>query len=110
MYTLFRANAAGAVPDAKGRETRPDIVQTLPLDAERAGSFTVNVDILESISGKISDQEIKDFFPGLPLEITADAENWQSSSETQGLPLAAPFLTLMALMLFTEGFLVRNER
>lgn len=102
VYSLFRTNEAPA-------EVEPDQTQTLPLDAERAGSFTVNVDTLESSPGKISDQEIKDFFPGLSVEITADLENWQSPSETQGFPLAAPFLAFMALALFAEGFTVRNE-
>ena len=109
VYSLFRGNALVPGPDLDGQGAESDHFQTIPLEAERAGSFTVNVDTLESNSVKISDQEIREFLSGFTVEITADLDNWKSTSETQGFPLATPFLTLMALMLFAEGLLVRNE-
>ena len=95
VYSLFRTSEAAAAAGPSGQTAESDRIQSMPLDAERAGSFTVNVDTSESKPGKISDQEIRDFFSGLSVEITANLENWESPAETRGFPLAAPFLNAL---------------
>ena len=109
VYSLFRETSELSTTELQSLGGKTNNIKSLPLSAERAGNFTVNIDTLESYSVKISDQEINDYFPEIPVEIFTDMENWNSPSETQGFPLATPFLIFMALMLFTEGWLVRNE-
>jgi hypothetical protein len=109
VYSLFLETAEVPEIDFGENEAVSDNIKTLPISAEIAGNFSVNIDILESYSEKISDQEIKDFFPEILVEIFTDMDTWNSPSESQGFPLATPFLIFMALMLFTEGWMVRNE-
>ncbi|MGV7220018.1 MAG: VWA domain-containing protein [Nitrospinales bacterium] len=109
VYSLFRETSESLTKDFEGISTDSEELKNLPISAERSGHFSVNIDILESYSEKISDQEIKGFFPDIPVEIFTDMDSWNSPSETQGFQLATPFLIFMALMLFTESWLVRNE-
>jgi len=109
IYSLFRETSQLTAKDLEKLESGSGNLKSLPLNAERAGIFSVNIDILESYSEEISDNEIRDFFPEIPVKIFTDMDSGNSSSDTQGFPLATPFLIFMALMLFTEGWLVRNE-
>jgi hypothetical protein len=109
VYSLFQETSELPELDLEKFRGKSDKLKTLPISAERTGNFSVNIDILESYSEKISDQEIKEFFPEIPVDIFTDMDNWNSSADTQGFPLATPFLIFMALMLFTEGWLVRND-
>lgn len=81
----------------------------LPAGAEKMGSFTVNVDTRESISEKISIEEIQEMLPGTTTVVTADFASQESDSGVQGTPLTTPFLLLVALALFCEGWQVRRE-
>jgi len=109
IYALFRDHDSSPSSEKLDDKTAVRPLDKLPVNAERAGSFTINLDTRESSAGLISDQEIQTFFAGFPLEITNDLENWKSSEEITGFSLTTPLLMLVALMLFTEGWMVRRE-
>ncbi|MBC8287485.1 MAG: BatA domain-containing protein [Nitrospinae bacterium] len=81
----------------------------LPQGAEPIGTFTVNIDTQESEPGKISQKEIKNLLKGMELEFLDPKTQTTQSKTTDGIPLATPFLLMVAGMLLIEGWMVRKE-
>jgi len=108
VYNLYRA-AGEAREKPESAEPAPETVVKLPENALPAGAFTVNVDTKESIAGKISEEEIKKLLPNMAVEISSGGVSGEAVAASEGLPLATPFLLLVAGMLFWEGWVVRRE-
>jgi 5S rRNA maturation endonuclease (ribonuclease M5) len=85
------------------------VLAKLPQGAEPAGTFTVNIDTRESEPGKISQKEIEDFLAGLELEFLEPQTQTARPQTSDGVPLATPFLLMVAGMLLAEGWMVRKE-
>ncbi len=88
-----------------GAETLPK----LPEEAEPAGTFTVNIDTQESEPGKITQKEVENFLEGMEIEILEPNSQSAQPQTSQGMPLATPFLLLVAGMLLVEGWMLRKE-
>ena len=107
VYRVYRSSAAYAAAPQSPRE---EIVR-LPVDAEKIGGFTVNVDTRESNAEKISREEIRKILGAFGSVTTTDFVTQKSGTgmDAKGTPLTTPFLLLMALALFWEGWQVRRE-
>jgi hypothetical protein len=81
----------------------------LPKEAEPAGTFTVNIDTQESEPGQVSKKEIEGFLEGMKIEIQEPQSQTAQPEVSEGIPLATPFLLLVAGMLLFEGWLLRKE-
>ncbi len=81
----------------------------LPQGAESAGTFIVNIDTRESEPGKISQKEIESFLAGLEMEFLEPQTQTTRPQTSDGVPLATPFLLMVAGMLLIEGWMVRKE-
>jgi hypothetical protein len=94
--------------------TFPDTIpvtqlKKLPVEAEPAGTFTVNIDTRESEPGKISPKEIEHFLAGMKIEIQEPHSQTALPQGSEGTPLATPFLLMVAGMLLVEGWMIRKE-
>ena len=107
------------VPDqenayAEVDETAPDteeqkVLKKLPLGAEPVGSFTVNIDTHESEPEKITRKEIESLLQGFKLEFLEPQSQTNKHKESETIPLATPFLLMVAAMFLIEGWVIRNE-
>ena len=107
VYRLYRS--PGKTADNIEILASSSAVTKIPENAKPAGTFTVNFDTKESITGKISDEEILSLLDKIPVQFSTAKEPETSENFSKGIPLATPFLFLMACMLFAEGWLVRKE-
>ncbi|TDJ61116.1 MAG: hypothetical protein E2O41_01140 [Nitrospina sp.] len=85
------------------------MVTRLPAGARRFANFTINIDPAESTSGKISENEIRELFSGIPVQQVRDFDELHSVTMGEGTNLTTPLFLMVALMLFLEGWLVRRE-
>ncbi|MFQ5673576.1 MAG: BatA domain-containing protein [Nitrospinales bacterium] len=111
VYRVYRSSVPAATgPGAAGKPSPKKNVR-LPVDSEKIGGFAVNVDTRESNAEKISNEEIRKILSGLGAVTITDyaAQKSKLEMETKGTPLTTPFLLLMALALFWEGWQVRRE-
>lgn len=99
VYHLF------SLPDSA--EQKP--LTKLPQGAEPAGTFTVNIDTLESEPGKISQKEIESFLESMKLEFLEPQSQTTPPQTSEGIPLGTPFLLMVAGILLMEGWMVRKE-
>ncbi|MFQ5715882.1 MAG: hypothetical protein ACE5GQ_02145, partial [Nitrospinales bacterium] len=106
VYSVFRS--LEETPEETS-PSQPDNNVTLPPDAEKIGSFTVNVDIRESVSAKISEDEIRSLLAGMASVEIVDSISRQPGVGGEGTPLATPLLLFVAFALFWEGWHVRRE-
>ncbi|MFQ5444159.1 MAG: hypothetical protein ACE5EK_06030, partial [Nitrospinales bacterium] len=104
-YYLFHGPPPPVTPDSAAPKTK---VQ-LPDESEKMGSFTINIDTRESDPAKISEEEIRAHLAGLQVEVTRDLQFQEHRPDSSGHALFTPFLLLVGLMLFGEGWLVRRE-
>ena len=81
----------------------------LPQGAEPVGTFIVNIDVRESEPEKITRKEIESLLQGFILEFLEPKSQTKKPQATEGIPLATPFLLMVAGMLLFEGWVVRNE-
>ncbi len=81
----------------------------LPQGTESAGTFIVNIDTRESEPGKISQKEIENFLAGLKIEFPEPQTQTTRPQTSDRVPLATPFLLMVAGMLLIEGWMVRKE-
>jgi hypothetical protein len=81
----------------------------LPSGTEPAGAFTVNIDPRESISDKISDEEIRSLLSKMTVTFSAGYQHREAAHPEEGFPLSTPFLLLVGSMLLLEGWLIRKE-
>ncbi len=107
IYQLFRLETVE--PVSEDPKEKSETVYSLPLDAEAVGPFSVNIDPAETDPSKMSKKEIKNLFPGLSLEVLSPASDQDSVTPFHRINLTTPFLALMVLMIFGEGYLVRRE-
>ena len=84
-------------------------LEKLPIAAEPAGTFTVNIDTQESEPGKISQKEIEKILEGLKIEFQEPQSPAAKPQDSEGIPLATPFFLMVAGMLLIEGWMVRKE-
>jgi hypothetical protein len=103
VYQLF------TIPFNESNSTFQKELKTLPIGAEPAGTFTVNIDTKESEPGKISQKEIEDFLEGMIIEFQKPNSRTTMPQASEGIPLATPFLLMVAGMLLFEGWMVRKE-
>ncbi len=90
-------------------ETSSKTLEKLPDGAEPAGTFTVNIDVQESEPGKISQKKIESFLAGMKIEIQEPHSQTATPKTSDGIPLATPFLLMVAGMFLIEGWMVRKE-
>jgi len=81
----------------------------LPVDAELAGIFTVNLDPIESDPRKITSKEISSLLEGRVVEIVSAEQLVSPQTPQSGTPLTLPFLVAMGGIFLLEGFILRNE-
>jgi hypothetical protein len=91
-----------------GKNEVNDALAAVPPGAEPLGAFTVNPDTRESKPERISPEEIRNLFQGLPVEFTADPSALLAESQQTTFQLNTPLLLLVFCMLFLEGYLVRR--
>lgn len=84
-------------------------LKKLPIGSKPTGTVTVNIDTLESVPGKISQNEIASFLEGMDIEIREPYFKPTKPQSSDGTPLTTPFLLLVAGMLLIEGWMVRKE-
>ena len=84
-------------------------IEKLPQGAQPVGTFTVNIDTRESEPGKISQKEIENLLEGMKVEFLEPQIQKSQSNTSEGIPLATPFLLMVAGMLLVEGWMVRKE-
>jgi len=101
IYHLF------SLPSSETRIQKT--LKKIPKDAEPAGTFTVNIDVQESETGKISQKEIEGFLEGMKIEIQKPHSQTTTPQTSDGIPLATPFLLMVAGMFLIEGWMVRKE-
>ncbi len=90
-------------------ETSSKTLEKIPDGAEPAGTFTVNIDVQESEPGKISQKKIESFLAGMKIEIQEPHSQTTAPQTSDGIPLATPFLLMVAGMFLLEGWMVRKE-
>ncbi len=105
VYSLFTAPAESQDHVSPASP----VAALLPASARPAGGFTVNVDTRESAPEKIGETHIQDILRGALVEIYHQPELLQTAKADSGVSMVTPFLLAMALMLCTEGWLVRKE-
>jgi hypothetical protein len=103
VYHLFSLPSGNTSP-----ATQPTM-EKLPVGAEPTGTFTVNIDTQESEPGKISQKEIRNFLEGMKIEIQEPHSQTPQAQASESIPLATPFLLLVAGMLLVEGWMIRKE-
>ncbi|MBT5763577.1 MAG: VWA domain-containing protein [Nitrospina sp.] len=103
IYHLF------SLPSSETSSAIQKTLKKIPKGAEPAGTFTVNIDVQESEPGKISQKEIEDFLKGMKIEIQEPHTQTTSPQTSDGIPLATPFLLMVAGMFLIEGWMVRKE-
>ena len=81
----------------------------LPQEAQPFGTFTVNIDTRESEPGKISQKEIENLLEGMKLEFLEPETQTAQPKTSDGIPLATPFLLMVAGMFLIEGWMMRKE-
>jgi len=86
-----------------------NLSEKLPQGAISVGTFTVNIDTRESEPGKISQKEIENLLEGMKLEFLEPETQTAQPKTSDGIPLATPFLLMVAGMLLIEGWMVRKE-
>jgi hypothetical protein len=101
VYRLF------SLPSTDTAE--PNLLAKLPQGAQPVGTFTVNIDTRESEPGKISQKEIEGLLEGMKLEFLEPQTQTAQPKTSDGIPLATPFLLMVAGMLLIEGWMVRKE-
>ena len=101
VYSLF------SIPSADTEEQK--VLKKLPLGAEPVGSFTVNIDTHESEPEKITRKEIESLLQGFKLEFLEPQSQTNKHKESEAIPLATPFLLMVAAMFLIEGWVIRNE-
>lgn len=107
VYKLFQEAQA---PQAGAEEkSSTEILRGLPENALPGGTFTVNIDTRESAPGKISDEKIHVFLNDAPVRFLTNLGRKETPETSEGFPMAAPFLLLLAGMLLYEGWMVRRE-
>jgi 5S rRNA maturation endonuclease (ribonuclease M5) len=106
-YRLFRLDDA-KIPDSAD-SNEPEVVSKLPDKAFPWGTFTVNIDTGESVSEKISEEEVRQLMGNLPVRFVSGKHSSQPADSSTGTPLTMPFLLLVGGMLLLEGFMVRRE-
>ena len=90
------------------RETST-ILPQLPYGAELIGSFNVNIDPIESIPGKISNDEIKSLLPETNIIFSSGYQKLNAKKTGESRAISTFILILMGIMLLFEGWLVRKE-
>ncbi len=105
-YQIFQT-PENSQSDARTNGT-PTILKSLPKNAESVGNFVVNVDIQESIPGKISPKRIKELLPGTRIDFQKDTDIG-SPNTSEGTPLTTSFFIILASMLFFEGWILRKD-
>ena len=103
IYQLFRSSR---VPNIKSKPFSPS---RLPSNAEPAGVFTVNVDLTESSSIKITDEAINNLMPKANIIFSSDPQKSILESRNEGISLFRYCMMLAGAMLLLEGWLVRKE-
>jgi len=103
IYHLF------SLPSSETSSAIQKTLAKIPNGAEPAGTFTVNIDIKESEPGKISQKEIESFLEGMKIEIQEPHSQTATPKTSDGIPLATPFLLMVAGMFLIEGWMVRKE-
>ena len=103
IYHLF------SLPSSETSSAIQKTLAKIPNGAEPAGTFTVNIDIQESEPGKISQKEIESFLEGMKIEIQEPHSQTATPKTSDGIPLATPFLLMVAGMFLIEGWMVRKE-
>jgi hypothetical protein len=106
-YRLSRLTNANIPGSAENNE--PEVVATLPNKATPWGTFTVNIDTQESVSKKISEEEVRTLMGNLQVRFASSEDSHQTTDGSTGTPLTTPFLLLVGGMLLLEGFMVRRE-
>jgi hypothetical protein len=101
VYRLF------SLPPSDTEES--NLLEKLPHKAQPVGTFTVNIDTRESEPGKVSQEEIKNLLEGMKLEFLEPQTQTAKPKSSEGIPLATPFLLMVAGMLLIEGWMVRKE-
>jgi hypothetical protein len=86
-----------------------NLSEKLPQGAQPFGTFTVNIDTRESEPGKISKKEIENLLEGMKLEFIEPQTETDQPKTSDGIPLATPFLLMVAGMFLIEGWMVRKE-
>jgi hypothetical protein len=85
------------------------LLPQIPYGAKLIGSFNVNIDPIESISEKISNDEIKRLLPEANITFSSGHQKL-NIKKTGGSRVVSTFiLTLMGIMFLLEGWLVRRE-
>ena len=103
VYQLYRGTLNANTKD--GTAPQPQ----LPSGATPVGFFTVNIDPKESLSEKISIEEIKNLLPVANVTFSNGYQKRDASNYGEGLPMFTNFILLVGLMLLLEGWLVRKE-
>ncbi len=109
VYRLFRKASEAKENSATGENAESRIVSKLPEQAIPAGTFTVNIDTRESVSEKITEEEVRKLLGNMQVQFSSGTDSHQTADASSGFPLATPFLLLVAGMLLWEGFMVRRE-
>jgi len=107
VYRLFRLTSKENSDPKKNEESK--IVSTLPAKTTPAGTFTVNIDTLESVAEKITAQEVRQLLGNMQVQFSSGMDSRQTADSSTGTPLATPFLLMVAGMLLLEGFMIRRE-
>jgi len=90
-------------------ESETSLPASLPHGVEPAGSFTVNIDPKESVSIKISDEEINNLLPKENVILSSGYQKAIPNKTNKDFPLFTYFMILVVVMLLLEGWLVRKE-
>ena len=90
-------------------ESETSLPTSLPHGVEPAGSFTVNIDPKESVSIKISDEEINNLLPKENVILSSGYQKAIPNKTDKDFPLFTYFMILVVVMLLLEGWLVRKE-
>ena len=69
----------------------------------------MNIDTRESEPGKISQKEIENLLESMKVEFLDPQAQRAQPNNFDGIPLATPFLLMVAGMLLVEGLMVRKE-
>ena len=109
VYRLFRKAIEAQESSSSTGNLAPKTLQKLPDNAIPAGTFTVNIDTRESVSEKITEQEIRKLLGNMQVRFSSGTDSHQTANTSSNFPLTTPFLLLMAGMLLWEGWMVRKE-
>jgi hypothetical protein len=101
VYRLFSLPANGMADF--------NLSEKLPQGAQPFGTFTVNIDTRESEPGKISQKEIENLLEGMKLKFIEPQTETDQPKTSDGIPLATPFLLMVAGMFLIEGWMMRKE-